>query len=195
MNDDLIICPSCSKELDERELMTKSQTIESCPVCKTVVRESDSFSSTNLAVLIVDSVAAIDTWLADYSKETSFRVLTRDATDRKLRWVVETPHGVAVECHYCESTPRFVEIRALTKSNANLVLGQLNSLALIAGKHGLQPFCERQTNQGSSEHTDACWGMVQYLNVNVLGAQLLCAITDRLANAVKKAIEDFSEPS
>ena len=47
MNTDSLGCPSCGVSLDERELVFKSQTFESCPKSGSTVRTSDSFSGTN----------------------------------------------------------------------------------------------------------------------------------------------------
>ena len=182
-------CNSCGKEIDERQLVSKSVTVENCPYCGTMVRKSEGFGSTNLAAIISEDIAAIDAWLARYSTETSNQVVRRSADRKHHHWSVGSQYKLAIECLYDERTNGLIELRGITSDSSETVLQHSDQLAVIASRFGIQPCGERQTGWSITDGDSIAgfWGMVQYANINVLSTLLLNAVIDRLNDAMRSA--------
>ena len=183
-------CPSCGIALDERELVSKSLTVDDCPKCGTTVRKSEDFGSTNLIAMIAGDVGAIDSWLETYSNDTSHDVVKRESNSKnEIRWAIGSQYSVAIECVYDEKKTGFVLIRAITKNACERMFQQSAQLSDVAARFGIQPCGERQSGwdiaDGSSD--DGYWGMVQYLNVNTLSTALLNSVAKRLNDGVATA--------
>ncbi|MCA9201032.1 MAG: hypothetical protein KDA87_26010 [Planctomycetales bacterium] len=195
MDADQLGCPNCETALDERELVTKSLTIQNCPHCGTTVRKTDGFAGTNLAAVIAGDIAAIDTWLDSYANEISQRIARRNQDDRnEFRWSVGTPYDIAIECLYHQKQTGIVAIRALSKHNAASVFRNPDALTNVASGFGLQPVGEKHSNwdiaDGSS--SDGFWGMVNYYNTNTLTTELLVSVAKRMDDAMREAMSHFS---
>ena len=190
MDDDSLGCPSCGIALDERELVSKSLTIDNCPKCGTTVRKSEGFGSTNLAAMIAGDVAAIDTWLDSYSTDTQHDVVKRESISKdEIRWAIGTQHSVAIECVYDEKKTGYVLIRAVTKTDCERMLQNSAKLSDVAARFGVQPCGERHSGWDIAERSsnDGYWGMVQYLNINTLSTALLISVVNRLIDGVETA--------
>jgi hypothetical protein len=190
MDAESLNCPSCRTSLDERELTSKTRTIESCPKCGTVVRTSEGFAGTDLAALIAGEVAEIDTWLDNYSKDTSQDVVKRHvAKDRGFLWAVGTNFDFAFECYYDQKRTGFVEIRVVTKRQAHTVMSRASELADLATGLAVQPYGVWESGwditDGSS--SEAVWGLVQYANVNTLNTAFLVSVIEKLSEAMQLA--------
>ena len=195
MDTDALGCPSCGVALDERALVFKSQTIESCPNCGSTVRTGDSFSGTNLTAVIAGDVAAIDQWLDDYEKKTTHKTVKRPCENtHELLWAVGTPHNLAIECHYDKKRTGFVAIRAVARIQAQFGDAQMRHLPVVSSRAGLQPFAIRQHRLNSSDgaSSDGVWGMVQYINTNTLTTDLLTSVAKRRNDAMQIAQTEFS---
>ena len=190
MLNDALGCRSCGKELDERQLVSKSVTVENCPYCGTMFRRSEGFGSTNLAAIIVDDVAATDEWLDRYASDTSNRIekLTPDGKN-EIRWAIGSRHSFAIECVYDEKRTGFLELRCITRNGAATVFERPDRLAEIAARFALQPCGARQRGWDISvgNLSDGYWGMVQYLNISILSTKLLSSIIERSSDAMRIA--------
>ena len=190
MDDNSLGCPTCGIPLDERELVSKSLTVEKCPKCGTTVRTTDGFSGMNLAAVIAGDVAEIDTWLDKYAYETSQQIAKRDLeNDHGFLWAVGTSHKFACECFYDQKKTGFVAIRMVTKTQAETVIERRDRLTDVAARFTLQPHHVRHSgwNISDGSSTDAVWGMVQYLDINSLTITLLTSATERINDAMQLA--------
>jgi len=110
------------------------------------VREIEGFAGTNVTALIAGDVAAIDAWLDKYSIESSQPMVKRETgKDHGFLWSVGTPYRFACECYYDQRRNGFVEIRMVTKTQAQTVLERWNDLANLATKSAFQPHGVRQS--------------------------------------------------
>lgn len=195
MDSQSVECPACGT-LDERHLVSRSYTIESCPKCGRTVRETDRVLGTNVAAIIAAEVAEIDTWLDRYANDSSEQILKRRSDNhRDIRWAVGTPSEFACECCYDQRKTGFVAVRLVTKAHAATISQDPKGLTDVAARFGLQPFCARYRGQDDSNvpSTDAIWGMVQYLDTNSLSTRLLTCVAERISEAMRIAIEKLTQ--
>ena len=190
MDEQSLGCPSCGVALDERELVSKSLTVDDCPKCGATVRKTEGFGSTNLAAMIAGDVGAIDSWLDTYSTDTSHDIVKRESNSTNdIRWAIGSQYSVAIECVYDEQKTGFVLIRAVTKNECARMLQKSEQLSGVAARFGVQPCGERHSgwNIADGSSGDGYWGMVQYLNINTLSTALLDSVTKRLNDGIETA--------
>lgn len=194
MENNALGCPQCKVALDERELVTKSFTVQDCPRCGTTVCKTDGFSGMNLAAVVAGDIAAIDSWLDAYARDSEQQIVKRKTDEKKqFGWSIGTPHNVAVECVYDQKNTGFVAIRALSKHNASLVFQNPDALTSVSTRFGFQPDGEQHNDWSLFEGTssDGVWGMVDYVNTNSLTTSLLVSIAQRLHDAMQVAMSEL----
>jgi hypothetical protein len=183
-------CAQCQRDLDERQLSMKSVTVESCPFCGTKVRESGGMRATNLDAIIMEDVAAIDTWLDNHEKTTGLRTRKHHAERHEYEWAVETTVPWTCEVSYSQSSCTILEFRLVSTEISEAVLEERLKLQTICASYGCQPHGNRHTDEMTG--TVRCtWGAVQYLSTSTLCEDLFEPVTVRLSdamNAVKQAI-------
>ena len=189
---DKLVCSQCQHSLDERQLTMKSLTIESCPFCGKTIRQSEGMHMTNLDAIIMEDVAAIDTWLENHVGTTGLTVRKLPAKLSKCEWAVETMAPWACEVSYSPDRISTVEFRLVSTEKGEAIIEVPRKLQDICANYGCQPHGHRFTD----EMTEAIvykWGAVQYLSTSTLCEDLFEPITARLSaamNAVKQAFPD-----
>jgi hypothetical protein len=191
---DPLFCMQCERPLDERQLSMKSLTVESCPFCGTMVRQSEGMRATNLDAIIMEDVAAIDTWVEDHARTTGLAVRKHPAEHGKYKWSVETKTTWVCEVAYSTDRTSILEFRLVSTENGEAIFEEPRKLQTICARYGGQPHGNRHTD-GMKGRTVCEWGVVQYLSTSSLCEELFDPITARLSegmNAVKQAFSSQS---
>lgn len=180
-----VTCPACHKSFSERQLSTKSFTVESCPYCQQVIRKEEGWSSTNITAMIAGDVAAIDAWLDNHSNARGVKIAKRNTEQKKeYRWSVEANLAWPCEIAYSTSRPGFISVRLLSTDDTQAVVGHPATLHAICGNHGVEPFGERHSD-GITGEVAAIWGAAQHFSTDTLCEEQFEPILQRLDAAMK----------
>jgi hypothetical protein len=113
---DNLFCMQCQRPVDERQLRMKSLTIESCPFCGAMVRQSEGMRATNLDATIMEDIAAIDTWLENHASATGLAATKHPAETDKYKWSVGLMPPWACEVAYSSDRTSILEFRLVSTS-------------------------------------------------------------------------------
>ena len=188
-----LFCMQCQRTLDERQLRMKSLTIESCPFCGEMVRQSEGMRATNLDAIIMEDVAAIDAWLEGHAAATGAAVRKHPAKDNKYRWSVGATAPWGCEVVYSSDRTSVLEFRLVSTENGEAIFEEPRKLQTICAKHGCQPHGNRHTD-GMTGAITCEWGAVQYLSTSTLCEELFEPLTSRLGEAMNVVKQAFPSP-
>src|SRR5437016_1645702 len=87
---DELVCPNCHVGLDERQLVTNTWSVESCPYCRAMVRRHEGFRWQRRDALVLADVAAVEAWLAATAHARGLTVTRKSDREEKgeYRWEV-----------------------------------------------------------------------------------------------------------
>ncbi len=185
-----LFCMQCQRPLDERQLRMKSLIVESCPFCGTMVRQSEGMRATNLDAIIMEDVAAIDTWLEGHANATGSTVTKHPAERNKYEWSVGLAIPWACEIGYSSDRTSILEFRLVLTDNGEAIFEEPRKLQAICAGHCLQPFGTRQTD-GLSGSVVCKWGVVRYLSTSSLCEELFKPLIARMGSAMEAVKQAF----
>lgn len=188
---DNLFCMQCQRPLDERQLRMKSLTVESCPFCGTMVRQTEGMRATNLDAIIMEDVAAIDAWLDSHASATGQAVSKTRAENRNYEWSVTVSAPWGCEILYSADQTSIVAVRLVSMENGGAICEERQTLQNISARHGLQPHGSRQTD-GLSGAVVCKWGVVRYLSTSTLSEELFRCVMEQLAEAMRAVASAFS---
>lgn len=178
-----LFCVQCQRTLTDRQLRMKSLTVESCPYCNSMVRQSEGFRSTNLDAIIMEDVAAIDAWLDDHAKATGHQVGQQNKDGGERTWAFPVDSSLECEVVYSPHQTSIIQVRLVTTGGSEEMFEDPRRVQTIAAAHGVQPHGSRQTNVMTGTVVFR-WGAVQYLSTNSLCEELFDPLIARLRSAI-----------
>jgi hypothetical protein len=191
--EDEIVCPQCQSALNEREIVLKSWTFESCPHCGAEIRKRESFQWTNPLAILQEDVDTIAQWL-DEVAETQHLVVTPNREKEgqgDYLWTIADPKLVwSCEVYYSAKRPNIVEIRLISDKGINVVASAKDKLPLVCADHGVQAYGDYTTDLRTGEVTGQ-WGALQLINTSKLPPELFVSVSKRLAKAMEDATVTF----
>jgi Zn-finger nucleic acid-binding protein len=194
---DELVCPGCSANLSQRELLMNSVVTESCPRCRTVVRQGDAFRYENVQARTTEDVSGVDHWLfveCQQLHQTYEQIRGRESSG-EYRWrivgdlLAGCPDNWILEVVHTTSAPGIVAILITAVEQSLLPDGLLQSFRSVFYDHGLQPHGSRTPSfdiAGSSQETR--WGVQQHLSIGPFAQGLLRPVVVRLLGAMRDAM-------
>jgi hypothetical protein len=183
-------CVQCQRTLTERQLRMKSLTVESCPYCNTVVRQSEGFRSTNLDAIIMEDVAAIDAWLDGHAKAAGVQIDQQAKDGGERNWTFLVDGSLRCEVVYSPHQTSIIQVRLVTDKGGEEMFEEPRRVQIVAATQGVQPHGSRQTN-GMTGTVVCRWGATQYLSTNTLCEELFEPVIARLRSAVESLKKEF----
>ena len=175
-----ISCPACNRSFPSRQLRMKSVTIESCPYCQCVVRETKGFSYNDEDAIVLGDVSAIGAWLDQVSKAHNVSVEHQTTANSKDNlWCIETalPWNCIIAYHPLRSNTFVFRLDA--SHRADQISINENDLQTICARHGVQPSLAFSTDHLTGDAT-CKWGSEQCLSVYALSIELFPVVLERL---------------
>jgi hypothetical protein len=190
------ICPNCHVSLDEKRLVTKAWTVQSCPHCQYVVRRHDAIRWQDRETLVHADVSAIEAWLAAVAADGSMSY-QRPPTDYVAGRDMWQVLGVQLEgstlpwdctAEHSHEIPGLVELRLSVDHQGDLPSAAAEHIQAACAEVGVQPHAFRRTwTDWGSEHQAVRWGARQFLTTGCLSKTLFCAVVHRLDRAMRAA--------
>jgi hypothetical protein len=191
-----LVCPNCHVSLDERQLVTKTWTVEACPHCRALVRKQEGFRWQDRDAMVREDVTAIGTWLDSIASADPLFVVRRADEEGKGKYVWEVdevgtggvllPWTCTVE--YSTETPNIFAVRITSSQNGQALAEDPERLQSACADHGVQPFAERRSRADwSGQHSEVRWGVQQFLAASSLSENLFRAVMNRLDEAIRDA--------
>src|SRR5437870_10537943 len=124
-SDQQVTCGSCQRSFSQRRLQTKTVTVESCPYCAGLVRQTEGFAFTNVEAVVMEDVSAVDAWLGNYTQRTG-RQATKHQKEpsNEYRWTVETDLPWACEISYRPNRIGFLAFRLVSSDNHDGIMAK-----------------------------------------------------------------------
>jgi hypothetical protein len=206
MSDELV-CPNpaCGAELNERQLLTTTLTIEACPHCRTEVRQHEGFRWENRDAIVLEDVTSIEEWLDAAGQSMPLRVTRRPDEESQGRygWDVAGAEGAAgplpwsCSVEYSASMPHVCEVRLTSELDAVAVTSEPERLRTVCDDHAVQPHGSRTSGWDwqRGEHLEARWGVRLFLKLGNLSQGLFRAVVRRLDAAMRDAVTQFKAGS
>jgi hypothetical protein len=189
----LIDCPNCANAVDERSLRTEHLTVEKCPHCGDIVRQSEGFAWRDTDAQIQEDVSGIAAWLDTVARQTEGMTVTVDPakeTSGLYVWVITGVSGSWLcQVRFLTKTLGIAEIRLLSRASLEVVFADKEKLPAIAAAHGVQPHGERITS--TDQGVTGLWGVCLFLATHILPTGLFPAVVDRLSAAMQDAANQF----
>jgi hypothetical protein len=189
-----LVCPNCHVSLDERQLVTNTWTVESCPHCRALVRKQEGFRWQNRDTMVLEDVTAIGTWLDSVASAEPLRIVRRADEEANGKYVWEVadvgiggtlfPWTCAVE--YSSDKANIFAVRLMSRQNGQGFVGDPERLQFVCADHGLQPYTERRSLvDWSGQRSEVRWGVQQFLATSTLSVTLFRAVMQRLKQAMR----------
>jgi hypothetical protein len=191
-----LVCPNCHVSLDERQLLTNTWTVESCPHCRATVRKQEGFRWHDRDAMVLEDVTAIETWLVSVTSADPLLVVQRADEEAKGKcvWKIDE-HGTAgifypwkCTVEYSSDTPNIFAVRLTTSQNGKAFIENPKRLQILCADDGVQPHAERWSGvDWSGQHSEVRWGVQQFLSTRTLSESLFRAVVKRLNHAMRNA--------
>ncbi len=196
-----VFCAPCQRVLAETELTTHVLTLESCPTCRSVVRQSEFQRHADLERTAVGDVKAIAAWFAIVRREfrgVEVEELRAGEDAGEQRWVIRgLPSPWRCEVRYQHRRPGIVQV--ILSSDIRLPeVFRTERLRNVCAARGVQVFGERTALAPGAEKktgTPSClWGSTVFYDTGVLDAELLDGAVWRLNEVMRDAATAFGVP-
>jgi hypothetical protein len=191
-----LVCPNCHVGLEERQLVRRTWTVESCPHCRAPVRKQESWDDRDASLR--HDLAAIEAWLGGVTQDaaTRGRLLTvapeeEDGRQGTYRWAITglaVPWACAVE--YRADAPGVFDVRLTSDQDGHGVMADIGFLAGVCAEHGVQPHVieSRSWVAWGGERVEMHWGARQFLATAPLSVGLFTVVFRRLEGAMRDAV-------
>jgi hypothetical protein len=197
-----LICPNCHISLDEDRLLTTTQTVESCPNCRAVIRYHESFNWQDRDAIAREDREAIEKWLSEVvsNRPMAWGAGSADSVQGKAIWDVQ---GVEIEgeslswgctVQYDTGSPRVLELRLTARQDLPSGLDEkqtdreLARLEAICARHGVQAHAVWESRMGwGGPRSEVRWGTRQFLTTTSLVSALFWGVLGRLDGAMNEA--------
>jgi len=196
-----LVCPNCHVSLDERQLVTNTWTVESCPHCRAMVRKQEGFQWQNRDAMVLEDVTAIGTWLGSIARADPLRVVRRadEEAEGKYVWedddvgIDDTPLPWTCTVEYSSDTANIFAVRLTSSQNGQALVEDSERLQIVCADHGVQPHAERRSRTDwSGQHSEVRWGVQQFLATSTLSENIFRAVVKRLDQAMQDAAAQFA---
>ncbi len=194
---DEMVCPGCSATLSQRQLVTSSVVIESCPHCRAIVEQGDAFRYENVEARTTEDVSGIDTWLAaecEQLRQTCEQIRDRESAG-EYRWRITgdlltgCPDNWYLEAVHTTSTPGILAAQIVAVEQVLLPDRLLQSFGQVFHDHGLQPHASQKSSVGIGGLNQVTkWGVQQHLCISPVAQGLLRPVVVRLLAAMRDAM-------
>jgi hypothetical protein len=191
-----LICPNCHVSLDERQLVTATWTVESCPNCRATIRKHERFGWQDEEALVREDITAIETWLRavvdgkrmEWTRRRSDEGGVRDVWDVLGTEVAGSLLSWDCTVEYTPDTLHIVELRLSTGQDRENLFRGLELLQTACARQGVQPHAVRRSRMDwGGERVEVRWGAVQFLATGTLSEDLFRAVVKRLDQAMRDA--------
>jgi hypothetical protein len=196
--DEPLICPNCHVSLNERQLVTRTLTVESCPNCRAAVRKHERFHGEGREALTLQDVKAIEDWLRSVVRGKPMAWSKQDPNGEKGKeiWDVvgdeEAGMPLPWECavEYTSDAPRVLQLRFTSERYGEQVVQDKERLQTICADHGVQPFAiQRFRTDWTGRREEVRWGAYQVLATASLSERLFWSVLERLDRAMREVTE------
>jgi hypothetical protein len=190
-------CPGCSAHLTERQLVTTSVVTDSCPRCRTLIRQRDGFHCENVDLRVTQDVSSIDNWLANECRQLGQTVESvREQEERgEYLWRItgnllsECPDNWNLEVRHNTRAPDIALVRVMAAEPTLFSDREFDMLRRVFHDHGVQPHGARHQSCGiSGSQQESQWGAQQYLSIGPMCDGLLRPVVVRLLDAMRDAL-------
>jgi hypothetical protein len=192
--DEPLICPNCHVSLNEKQLVTKTVTVQSCPNCRAHVRQHEGFHGQDREALTLQDVKAIEDWLRSVvrGKPMAWSKQAPDGEKGKEIWDVmgdeeaglPLPWECAVE--YSSNALHVLQLRLTTERFGEEVARDKERLQTICADHGVQAFAvQRSRTDWTGKRQEVRWGAYQILATGSLSERLFWSVLERLERAMR----------
>jgi hypothetical protein len=197
-----VFCAPCQRVLDESELTTHVLSLQSCPKCRSVVRQSEFQRRADGERTAVQDVKAIAAWFAAVRREfrgVEVEELRAGEDASEHRWIVRGLQSPwRCEVRFQHKRPGIVQI--LLSSDIRIPeVFRTERLRNVCAARGVQVFGERTAGPlGADEKKTgtpaSLWGSTVFYDAGTLDAELLDGAVWRLNEVMRDAATSFGVP-